>query len=126
MSTECKHPTHTRSLDDQDDHGPTVFDRLLFFNRSTRSKKRTSGGDSDDNRADQNIDSSGTIWSRSGRLEKTILGEIESLRTGFLCDLVYVRSGFYAIWFQYDLVSMRSDLYAIWFLYAMIYMRYGY
>ena len=56
----------------------------------------------------------------------TILGEIESLRTGFLCDLVYVRSGFYAIWFQYDLVSMRSDLYAIWFLYAMIYMRYGY
>ena len=28
------------------DHGPTGFDRLFFFNRTTRSKKGTIGGDS--------------------------------------------------------------------------------
>ena len=27
VSTQCKHPTLTRSSDDQDDHGTTVFDR---------------------------------------------------------------------------------------------------
>ena len=35
----------------------------------------------DDNRADQKIDTSGTIWSRSGRSDKTILGEMVALRT---------------------------------------------
>ena len=35
-----------------------------------------------DNRADQKMELSGTIWSRSGRLEKTILGEVPPLPRG--------------------------------------------
>ena len=46
VSTECKDPILIRSSNYQDDHEPTVFDRLLFFNRSARSKKGTIGGDS--------------------------------------------------------------------------------
>ena len=46
VSTECKHPTLSRSSDDQDDHGPTVFDRLLFFNMFGNSSRSLFLGDS--------------------------------------------------------------------------------
>jgi len=39
VSTECKHPTLTRPSDQQDDDGPMVFDRLLFFNMFKNSSR---------------------------------------------------------------------------------------
>ena len=75
VSMECKHPTLTRSSDDQGDHGTTVFDRLLFFNMFKNSSRTLFfEAIQDDNRADQKQESSGTIG-----LGKTILGEITAL-----------------------------------------------
>ena len=61
VSTECKHPTLTRSSDQQDDHGPMVFDRLLFFNMFKNSSRSFFRGDSGPDLTD---------W------KKTILGEM--------------------------------------------------
>ena len=78
LSTEdraqCRRSVITRPSPDPRTTKTTTGRRFLigyFF--STCLKQQPT---QDDNRADQNIDSSGTIWSRSGRLEKTILGEI--------------------------------------------------
>ena len=63
VSTERKHPTLTRSLDDKDDHGNCI---LACFKTAD---DHFSEAIQDDNRADKEKYSSGKIWSRSGRLE---------------------------------------------------------
>ena len=52
VPTECKHPTLTRSSDNQDDHGTTVFDRLLFFNMFKNSSRSLFEAIQDNIRAD--------------------------------------------------------------------------
>ena len=54
VSTECKHPTLTRSSDYQDDHGTTDFEQLLFFKMFKNSSRPPFEAIQDDNRADQN------------------------------------------------------------------------
>ena len=79
MSTKCKHPTLDRSSDDQDDHGPTDFDRLPFSTGQLGQRGGRLEAIQDDNRADQKKKiNRGQSGPDRADWKTTILGEIES------------------------------------------------